>query len=230
MRIIIEPANMGLSGLKAFFTTRALNLANAGDCDVLSGELGIPRERVYLPLQRHTGIVHVLDLNPEPVIADAVITDRKNMFVGIIVADCVPILVFEREKKIIGAVHAGWRGTVEQVLKKTIRAMLARYHCHSEDILVAIGPSIRECCYEVGEDVATRVQRVAGEGVCCRREGNGYFLDIAAANKMQALDMNIPQENIWMSGECTFCNPEKFYSFRYSEGSCGRQGGFIGMW
>lgn len=230
MRVIIEPANIDLTGIKAFFTTRALNHANTGVCDALSEELGVPRERIYLPVQRHTAMVHVLESKPEPVIADAVITSRKNFFVGIIVADCVPILVFEREKKIIGAVHAGWRGTAEQILKNTIRAMIARYHCHSEDILVAIGPSIRQCCYEVGEDVAVRVKRAAGEGVCCCSEGNRYFLDLAIANKMQALDMNIPRKNIWMSGECTFCNPDKFYSYRYSEGSCGRQGGFIGMW
>ncbi len=152
------------------------------------------------------------------------------MLVGIHVADCVPILLYDKEKLLVGAVHAGWRGTASQILRNTIETMKEIFCSSAEDIQIAIGPSIRRCCYDVGDDVEDALFRVTGEGDYHRRKDGKRFVDLSFANKIQALSMGVPDENIWQSDECTFCNPDRFYSYRYTKGSAGRQGGFIGMW
>ncbi|HDH05267.1 MAG TPA: peptidoglycan editing factor PgeF [Nitrospirae bacterium] len=230
MRAIIEPSNISAPGIKAFFTTKTLTDDNTRIYEALSKEVDIPENRIYLPVQRHTDKIQALEQEFEPAVADAVITSEKNILIGILVADCVPVLLFDKEKEVIGAVHAGWRGTAKHILKNAIKAMLTRYRCCPEDISLAIGPGIGYCCYEVGQSVVAEVREATGKGDYYHRQGNRHFLDLASANKIQALDAGILQENIRLSGECTFCNPDKFYSYRYSGNSTGRQGGFIVMW
>jgi len=231
MGILIEPPNTASFNIRAFFSTRKLVGENEQVRDVLAKELDIPRAQIYLPVQKHTNTIHVLETETEPVTADAVITGRKDVLIGVLVADCVPILLYDGKKEVAGAVHAGWRGTATQILKNTITAMTEKFNCLPENISVAIGPSIRQCSYEVGEDVKNGVKAATGKGDYFYRKGDKYFVDLSTANRIQALNAGIPQENVWQSEECTFCSPERFYSYRYAKGtSTGRQGGFIGMW
>jgi YfiH family protein len=230
MTPVIEATNIALSNVKAFFTTKILVNNHEDINDALGKELNISKDNIYLPIQKHTNKIHILDSDNRPVIADAVITDKKHVLIGVLVADCVPILLHDKLRGVIGAVHAGWRGTATQILKKTIMTMQERFRSLPEDISVAIGPSIRQCSYEVDEDVNIAVQEATGEGDYYRRQGNKYYVDLSSANRIQALSMGVPSRNIWQSDECTFCRPEKYYSYRYSGGSSGRQGGFIGMW
>jgi YfiH family protein len=226
MSILIEPDGILSFGIKAFFTTKTA-------CDpigVVIRSINIPRKNVYMPIQKHTEKVHVLESDLVPVIADAVVTSEKGVLIGVQVADCVPLLLFDRTKKVVGAVHAGWRGTAGGILKRTVKVFQDRFSSLSEDIFLAIGPSIRRCCYEVGDDVKTAVLRETGQGNYYYDEDNRCFLDLSDANRVQALSLEIPEKNIWRSGECTFCNPDRFYSYRHTKGTKGRQGGFIGMW
>lgn len=222
--MFIEPPNIISSGASALFTTKV------SASKILSKKFNISKNDIYLPIQKHTGNVHLLESDFKPVTADAVITSRKNVLIGVMVADCVPILLYDRNKKVIGAVHAGWKGTSTQILKKTIKTMHKKFHCSSKDILIAIGPSIRQCCYSVGNEVITAVQKSTGEGDYYQKQDGQYFIDLSSANKVQALSLGVPGQNIWQSEECTFCNPDKFHSYRYSRDHAGRQGGFIGMW
>jgi YfiH family protein len=230
MKPVIEPPNLASPDIKAFFTTKTFVNNHDHINDALNKELNISKDNIYLPIQKHTNKIHVLASEKEPAVADAVVTDRKNVLIGVLVADCVPILLHDKSRKIIGAVHAGWRGTAKQILKETIITMQEKFGCLPENISVAIGPSIRRCSYEVDEDVNNAVQKATGAGDYYLRQGNKYFIDLSSANRIQALDMGVPSQNIWQSDECTFCKPEKYYSYRYSGGSSGRQGGFIGIW
>jgi YfiH family protein len=187
------------------------------------------RDHIYLPIQKHTDKVMVIGESPEPVIADAVITRQKGLLIGVQVADCVPILLCDPEKQVVGAVHAGWRGTAEAILKKTIHVFRERFYSNPAHILVAIGPSIRQCCYEVDGEVIRAVSLASGKGAYFRTKGDKFHLDLASANHLQALTMGIPESNVWISDDCTFCSPEKFFSYRFSRGSTGRQAGFIGI-
>lgn len=228
--MLIEPVNMVSGRVRAFFTTRGFT----GPDDAITGALErhyeIPPGRIYLPVQRHTSSVHVLDSDVRPVVADAVVTDRKEVYIGVVVADCVPVLLHDSRNGVIAAVHAGWKGTAQAILRKTIESMRDIFGCNAGDIAVAIGPSIRRCSYEVGEDVAAEVQRATGTGDYCTRDGGRYYLDLSSANKIQAEGTGVRREMIWQSDECTYCNPERFYSYRFAGGSTGRQGAFIGMW
>jgi YfiH family protein len=222
----IDPQNLISCDVTAFFTTRSVG-DNLG---VVAERYNSSRDNIYIPIQKHTDNIHILDAGTEPVIADAVITEKKGVIIGVQVADCVPVLLYDRFRNVIGAVHAGWRGTAQEILKGTIRAMQERFDSSPENILIAIGPSIRQCCYEVGDEVETSVRNVTGEGNYYINNNNKCFIDLSSANKIQALSVGIPEENIWQSEECTFCNPDKFHSFRHAKKSAGRQGGFIGMW
>jgi YfiH family protein len=151
---------------------------------------------------------------------DAIISSEPGVAIGIKTADCVPVLLADAENRVVACVHAGWRGTAAHILGATIDAMRSR-GCRPEDIRVAIGPSIGSCCYEVGEEVA---QHFADwpEGIV--RDGVPR-LSLPAINELQARLAGVRQ--VWMSGECTFCRPERFYSFRREKEQAGRMISFI---
>jgi len=225
MHTIIVPDNMK-AVVSACFTGK-----NPGaDLENIAALYGTTSEHIYLPVQKHTDKIVVIGASLEPVvIADAVITRQKSLLIGVQVADCVPILLCDPEKQVVGAVHAGWRGTAEAILKKTIHTFCDTFFSNSANILVAIGPSIRQCCYEVDGEVIRAVSHATGNGAYFRTMGDKFCLDLASANKMQALNVGVSEDNIWVSDECTFCNPEKFFSYRFAKGSAGRQAGFIGL-
>lgn len=224
MITFIQPGNMTDSNVKAFFSTKATN----NDLKEVLNTAGIT-SRVYLPVQKHTGRVKILENDFKPEVADAILTERKGVLIGVQVADCVPILLYDKGKSAVGAVHAGWRGTAAGILKNTIKTMQEKYKSSAENILIAIGPSIRECCYNVGSEVKDAVCEATGEGGYYHETDGKLFIDLSNANRIQALSSGVLEKNIWQSEECTFCNPEKFHSYRYAKDSAGRQGGFIGI-
>jgi YfiH family protein len=214
------------SDVKAFFTTRVLGADTKKICNILS----IQEADVFLPIQRHTSKVFVLESDSKPNIADAVITKRKGILIGVKVADCVPILLHDRRKSVIGSVHAGWRGTAAQIIKKTIIKMEECFLSSPQDIDIALGPSIRRNCYIVEKEVKDSICEATGDGGYFRKHTNGkYSIDLASANVQQALSMGVLKEHIWISDACTYCSPRIYYSYRYGKDSHGRQGGFIGI-
>jgi YfiH family protein len=211
--------------IKAFFTTRVLG----ADVQKICSFLSIQKNDIFLPIQRHTSRVFVLDTDRSPTVADAVITKRKGILIGVQVADCVPILLYDSGEKAIGAVHAGWRGTADQIIKKTIRAMGESFFSSPQNITIALGPSIRWDCYIVDKVVKDSICNATGDGTYMKKHSNGkYCIDLASANVQQALSMGVLKEHIWMAPDCTYCNPHAYYSYRYEKNSSGRQGGFIG--
>ncbi len=223
-RVVVPPVFHG-GNVKAFFTTRALH------CDVhgLAEFLSVPPVNIYMPIQKHTDKVMVLDYDRVPKVADAVITDNRGIFIGVQVADCVPVLLFDKKQKVAGAVHAGWRGTAAAILKKTIEMMSERFLSSPKDIIMAIGPAIGGCCYVVGYEVIESVVRASGDGDYYRISGGKYCIDLASANRQQAVSSGVSAEQIWLAEECTFCRPEKYYSYRFAKGTTGRQCGVIGI-
>ncbi len=222
---IVVPPVFPSCHAKAFFTTKASH------CDVgaLADFLAVPPVNIYMPIQKHTDKVMVLDYDRGPRVADAVITGNKGVFIGVQAADCVPVLLFDKKRHVAGAVHAGWRGTAASILKKTIEMMSRRFLSSPQDIIMATGPAIRGCCYEVGYEVIESVVRASGEGDYYRNSGAKYFIDLAGANRQQALSSGVSPDHIWLSDECTFCLPEKYYSYRFAKGTTGRQCGVIGI-
>ena len=230
MESIIQSPNISSAGIRAFFTSKHFSENHNSMRDALLKKLSLEEDQVYLPVQKHTSHIHVLESSLDPVAADAVITDRPEVLIGIIVADCVPVLVHDQKNNIIGAAHAGWKGTAEGILEKTLLLMMERFHSRPDDVLVSIGPSIKKCSYEVDPHVKDALESRTGPGNYSDPKGDKYMVDLAEANRIQALNSGVPERNIWKSEDCTYCNPDKYYSYRYRKETTGRQGGFIGMW
>ena len=157
---------------------------------------------------------------------DALITDKKGVMLTILTADCVPILLHDPKQNIIGAVHAGWRGTEQEILFKTIEKMKKEFGSNPQDIIAGIAPSIGACCYEVGEDVAKHFFDI--DNAYTQKEDK-YMLDLPYINKMQLLKAGLSEENIEMSAICTACEVEDYFSYRKEQGCSGRFMSMIGL-
>jgi YfiH family protein len=155
---------------------------------------------------------------------DALISDRAGVAVGVKTADCVPVLLVDSVHRVVAAVHAGWRGSAENIAGATVAELAARWNTRAEDLRAAVGPSIGGCCYEVGADVARRFEKWCPE---MRHAEGPVRLDLRAVNEAQLRAAGIT--NIWTSAECTFCVPGRFYSFRREREQAGRMISFVGI-
>ncbi|HWJ02720.1 MAG TPA: peptidoglycan editing factor PgeF [Verrucomicrobiae bacterium] len=155
---------------------------------------------------------------------DAMITREKNLALMAFFADCVPILIYDPVGKAIGVAHAGWNGTIYQIGSKTIQAMAREFGTKPRNCLIAIGPSIGPCCYEVDALVIERVKQVFPYWQdLAEDKGNGHWnLDLWAANKQSLIKAGVPEDNISLSGMCTKCNGDMLFSYRGEKGITGR--------
>jgi purine-nucleoside/S-methyl-5'-thioadenosine phosphorylase / adenosine deaminase len=150
---------------------------------------------------------------------DALITDETARRIGVRTADCVPILLLDARRHAVGAVHAGWRGTAAGVAPRAIEQMSTEFGTHAGGLYVAVGPSIRACCYEVGREVAeqfdveVRTQKAAN---------GGYRVNLAQANRRQMEAAGVKAERIFDCGLCTMCESAQFFSYRREPGNPGR--------
>jgi len=143
---------------------------------------------------------------------DAMITNLPNVFLAILVADCVPVLYFDPLHKVVGVAHAGWRGTMLNIAGKTVRKMVDEFGTNQKDILVSIGPSIGPDCFEVGKEVIVTAKENVLENFLIYKQEKTYF-DLWNANREQLLLSGVSSENIKISGICTHCS-EDYFSFR----------------
>jgi polyphenol oxidase len=160
---------------------------------------------------------------------DAIVTTRENLAICIKTADCVPVFIVDRAKKIIAAVHAGWRGTALEITAKVVHLFLDKYGSYPRDILAAIGPSIGLCCFEVNEEAADSFSNLQdhGEFLFTGNRPNKWIVDLPEANRRQMINCGIPEANIDLSHLCTSCRQDLFFSHRGSGGITGRQLNFI---
>ena len=160
---------------------------------------------------------------------DAIVTDRPGVAIGIKTADCAPVLLFDRRRRTIAAVHAGWRGTARAIAAKAVRVMGERYSSRPEDLLAVIGPSIGPCCYEVDEPVFEAMSH-DGEADRVLRPGTSegrWMFDLPLANRMQLEREGIPPGQISAAGFCTCCREDLFFSHRRDGAKTGRHLNFI---
>lgn len=216
-----ENGNFNL-GLKAGPPGQAL--ANR---KILSDIIGIQAEGLFIPSQTHSSNVKVVVKgtrceNLED--TDALITNVPGICIAVLSADCVPVLLYDRQEKVVAAIHAGWRGTVARIVQATIKEMKSRFACKGENILAGIGPSICQEVYEVGKEVIDEVEKAFGREADLIKAGvpgKGYP-NLWAANKLQLLEEGIPEKNIEVAGICTFSNVNKFFSARKEPEGTGR--------
>jgi len=157
---------------------------------------------------------------------DALITNQKNVMLTILTADCVPILLLDPIENVVAAVHAGWKGTQQEILLKTVEKMQKTFNCNTKNILAGIAPSIGKCCYEVDWNVAQHFEKIEN---AYTKQNEKYMLDLPLINKTQLLQAGLLETNIEMSHVCTACEVEYYFSYRKEGGCSGRFMSMVGL-
>ncbi|MBI4389636.1 MAG: laccase domain-containing protein [Nitrospinae bacterium] len=228
-----SPKRYSLSGgesglLRVGACGRGGSIEEHRDCFLRSLDIG-PRE-VFLARQVHGARTYVLD-DPSvagaalaTVEADAIVTGLVEKPIGVLTADCIPIVVYDPELRVVGAVHAGRKGTAEKILSRTIGVMRERYGCRPENLRLGMGPGIGACCYEVGEECAGPFAQnfSGGKPFVKKSRGGKYLIDLFGANEADGLDAGALPGNIFRSGQCTACSGDAFYSYRREGPGTGR--------
>jgi polyphenol oxidase len=215
--------------------------------------------------QIHSDVIRCVDSIPEStgvapnsneasLSGDGLITATPGLLLAIQTADCLPVIVVDAKRHVVGVFHAGWRGTVKRIVEKGIGEMHRRFGSQSRDLKAAIGPGIQGCCYEVGEEVRTKFESQFEYGASLFREvkesdpvrdkypllfltarAPGHsdlpkkiFLDLVEANRQQLLSAGLLKKNIEASLLCTNCHPELLFSYRAEKGKTGRMMSVVG--
>jgi purine-nucleoside/S-methyl-5'-thioadenosine phosphorylase / adenosine deaminase len=184
--------------------------------------------------QSHTDIVHPLTTYPEGEFSaegDGLVTDRPGLWLAVLTADCMPVLLADLENRVVAAVHAGWRGTAKRIVEKAFTTMQRQFTCSPENCIAVVGPSIRGCCYEVGEEVV-RVFHNEFEYAPKLFQAlplGKWSLDLPTACRFQLLHAGVRMENIFSDPACTSCNVGQFFSHRAEQGNTGRMMSLIGI-
>jgi purine-nucleoside/S-methyl-5'-thioadenosine phosphorylase / adenosine deaminase len=219
------------------FTTRDLELRDKREeWEAVAASLGVPTERLLLIRQVHGTTAAIVRRGrqtawnrPE---ADIIITDDPDVAIGVRVADCAPVLLFDRRTGTAGAVHAGWRGAAAQAAAHAVDAMREVFDSRPEDLVAAIGPCLGSCCGEVGPEVLEAFRSGGADRASIARwfragRADRSFLDLARANRDQLIDAGVSSEAIFDSGLCTKTHHTRFHSYRADRQRAGRMLGAI---
>lgn len=201
---------------------------------IAGNALGLAMENLTLTYQTHTNNVRFLraedigkglvkEWDGEGV--DGIVTDMKNVPLMCYSADCVPLLLYDPVREMIGAVHSGWRGTAGKIAKNAV-GLMEEHGCEAKNITALIGPAIGMCCYEVSRDVG---EVFSGEyPEFARKKADGkYMLDLKEIVREQLRESGLERENVENSLVCTSCRNDLFFSHRAQGGKSGLLGGFI---
>ncbi len=191
---------------------------------------------IMRPHQAHTDCIEVVEEIKELKDVDGVITHNSNITLFTTSADCTSLLFYEPIKKIIGAVHSGWRGTLKGISKKTVEKMVQTYKVDPSVVICCICPCIRQCCFEVDEDVKDlflekyssleRIEEVIKKGKIIEGKQK-YYIDTTEINKQLLKEIGLKEKNIIDSEICTKCHPELFHSYRVEKENLGLNAALI---
>ena len=158
----------------------------------------------------------------EPGTADALVADEPQIYLLIQVADCQPVLMYDTQKHVAANVHSGWRGSIANIIGRTVQAMQQHFECKPENILAGIGPSLGPCCAEY-VNYKTEIPKAYWQF----KDRNHHF-DFWSISRVQLVDAGVPDNNIETSRICTRCRNEEFFSYR-AEKNTGRFAAVIGL-
>lgn len=206
-----------------------------GNRSLLARSMGTGLDRLVTVKQVHGTDLLVIDApNPDyshfhALECDGIITNQPGLMIGVTVADCVPILLFDPAKGAVAALHAGWKGTAGQICTKGVAALTELFGSAPDSVLAAVGPAIGPCCYEVDRPVMEAFEKGAsGWDLHAVPRGEGKWgLDLSGANRRQLREAGLLEENISVASQCVCCNQDLFFSYRRDQGDTGRQMGFI---
>ena len=219
------------------FTTRDLTLRqDPREWEAVAHSLAVPVNRLLLIRQVHgTAVAAVRRDNAAPwgtPEADIIITDDPSVAIGVRVADCAPVLLFDRRQNVVGAAHAGWRGAASAAARRAVTALSETFGSDPADVTAAVGPCLGSCCGEVGPEVVEAFRAGGADDASIARwftagAGDRSFLDLERANRDQLERAGVRPAAIYTSGLCTKSHGERFHSYRAHRDKAGRLLGAI---
>jgi YfiH family protein len=209
-------------GVRHFFGTRSHADALAFDIGVPVRATGTGGRRWFLSVKQvHGTDALIVDrpLTEEDRFDggwDALVTNQPGVTVAVRTADCVPVLVYDRRRRAVAAIHAGWRGAVAGIVPKTIDLMMKRFEAVEADLRISIGPSAGPCCYEVDEPVLLPLRQAWPNWPSVIRHDRNVTarLDLKMLVRRQVEQMGIAQDQMTSVNLCTICHDDLFYSYR----------------
>ena len=201
--------------------------------------VGIPADRLVLSKQVHETTVRPCTFSDagkglwlkQDYTADALITNEPGLPLTVFSADCGVILLHDPIQGAVGAVHAGWRGCAGGILEKTVEELHRLYGSHPSHLRAALGPCIGQCCFETDDDVPEAMLASLGQdaAACLKRQGPKWHVDLAGLNRQWLLRAGLQPEHIDVSGLCTACHPDLFWSHRKMGEKRGVQAAIISL-
>jgi YfiH family protein len=208
----------------AIFATSTKEFSNVGSfCKTLN----IKEEDLVSMEQAHGDGVEIATQRDRGKImpaADALITKDPNTPLLARTADCVPIFILDQETPAIGAIHAGWKGSIKKIAVKTLEAMKEAFDTEAENCIIAMAPSIGQCCYEVDEKVMMHVRDIVKEwkATATPAKDGKWMLNLSKLNELQLINAGVKKGNFTSSKLCTSCNKPLFHSWRRDGERAGR--------
>jgi hypothetical protein len=196
-----------------------------------SAALNIDPQKLVTMKQVHSNTVYwATDKNYDQAIkeTDGLLTEEKDLFLGVVSADCIPLLFYDPKMQFVAAVHAGWRGLFSEIIKETVSQFVSK-GSNASDIIVGMGPSIRVCCYAVSEEFVEnfREKFEAVEKFIVRKDGK-IFIDLQKVAKEQLQSLGVLDQNVEDADYCTFDHSD-VYSYRREGENFGEMIGIIGI-
>ena len=184
--------------------------------------LNIDSNKIIKSAQKHTDVVKDIEeyTDEKFEFVDGFITNKKNIPLGTKYADCTPIILYDKIKNVIGNVHSGWRGTLQRISAKAVKLMIEKYNCNPADIIVCIGPCIKQCHFQVEEDFIENFKQEFGNVEKYYKTGEiiegkqKYYFDTTSLIIDYLTEIGINRENIFDSNICSVCNVAKMSSYR----------------
>lgn len=207
-------------------------------CNKIYKCLELKNPLVVRPYQTHTDNVKVVRKIEKLEDTDGIITNKKEIALITTSADCISLLLYDPVKKAIGSIHSGWKGTLKGIIVKAIEKMKNEYKSNPEDIICCICPSIRQCCFEVDEDVKDlfyneykdlkNIDEIIKLGDK-KEDKQKYYIDTVKINIELLKNIGLKEENIIDSNICTMCHSKEFHSYRTDGKSFGVNGAIIAI-
>ena len=232
-------------GLINCFTTKINNFDLNGNLDKkvleynyrrICSSLGIERDSIARPWQTHSDNIQSITEIIRLTDTDGFLTNIPGINLTLSFADCTPILIFDPKNKVVGNIHSGWKGTAKKIGPKAVLKMCKDYGSKPEDLIICIGPCIRQCHFEVQDDVKDIFEKEFGyfgrNNDMIKKEETKpgkYMLNSVLAIELSLEDVGVNPQNIYDSGICTICNSNIFHSYRADKEKSGRNVAIIGL-
>ncbi|MEE3196111.1 MAG: peptidoglycan editing factor PgeF [Candidatus Neomarinimicrobiota bacterium] len=217
MNYIDYSDHFGVDGFNAFISYRDQDYANLTNRKVFTTNLGFDVNQLVIPNQVHSKRVKMVDSACLLKETDGVVSNVKNVVLSIQVADCIPLFLFNPISHQFGMIHSGWRGTAQCIGPNAIHIM-ETYGDNAKDVMAIIGPSIGQCCFEVGPEVTAQFDSTYS----IKGKNDRMMLDLKNIVKDQMLANGLLGKNILVDNQCTYCEKEYFFSYRRDGQETGR--------